>query len=122
MTRRFKKQRKMKIDWQHGMKWVALGISYSIILQLVIPPVQAQDVPTELNLVVVQGEGATNNIGQRATVWPVVRIEDEKHAPVVGSVVVFTLPTEGATGDFNGSKSLTITTDNQGQAAAQGLK
>ena len=112
----------MKIDWQYGMKWLALGVSYSIVLQLVVPPVEAQDLPTELNLVVVQGDGATNNIGQRVAVWPVVRIEDQKHAPISGCVVVFTLPTDGATGEFNGSKTLTITTDNQGQAAAQGLK
>jgi hypothetical protein len=53
----------------------------------------------------------------------VVRVEDENHKPVVGAAVVFTLPTEGATGDFgNGSKTLTVLTDRSGLAAAQGLK
>ena len=37
--------------------------------------------------------------------------------------MVFTLPTEGATGEFgNGAKSLTVLTDRSGLAAAQGLK
>jgi len=41
----------------------------------------------------------------------------------VGAVVVFTLPTEGATGEFgNGSKTLTVMSDSQGLAKAQGLK
>jgi hypothetical protein len=37
--------------------------------------------------------------------------------------VVFTLPTEGATGEFaSGQKSVTVTTDNQGMAYGKGLK
>jgi hypothetical protein len=37
--------------------------------------------------------------------------------------VVFTLPTEGATGEFgNGSKTLTVLTDSEGVAVAQGLR
>ena len=37
--------------------------------------------------------------------------------------MVFTLPTEGATGEFgNGGKTLTVLTDRSGTAAAQGLK
>ena len=36
---------------------------------------------------------------------------------------MFTLPTEGATGEFgNGSKTLIVTTDPAGQASAQGLR
>ena len=37
--------------------------------------------------------------------------------------MVFTLPTEGATGEFgNGAKTLTVLTDRDGLATAQGLK
>ena len=79
--------------------------------------------PREMNLVVVEGEGQSNNIGQHASRPPLVRVEDENHKPIVGAAVIFTLPTEGATGDFgNGSKTFTGMTDSQGQAAGKGLK
>jgi hypothetical protein len=100
-------------------KSLALGLSFLITL----PHVHAQTMPTEINIVVLEGEGATNNVRQRAARDPVVRVEDENHKPIAGVAVVFTLPTEGATGEFaNGAKSLTIMTDTQGQATAQSLK
>jgi hypothetical protein len=84
---------------------------------------QSQAPPRELNLVVVEGEGQSNNIGQHASRPPLVRVEDENHKPIVGAAVIFTLPTEGATGDFgNGSKTFTAVTDSQGQASGKGLK
>jgi len=101
------------------MKWLAVGLSFLIAF----PALEAQTVPTQLNIVVVEGEGAINNVRERVAREPVVRVEDENHKPVAGAVVVFTLPTEGATGEFGGaSKTLTVTTDNQGQAVAQGLR
>ena len=104
---------------EYWTKSLALGLSFLITL----PHAHAQTMPTEINIVVLEGEGATNNVRQRAARDPVVRVEDENHKPIVGAAVVFTLPTEGATGEFaNGAKSLTIMTDNQGQATAQSLK
>jgi hypothetical protein len=99
--------------------------SLAILLCILIafPALQAQSLPTELNIVVVEGEGATNNVRQRVVRNPLVRVEDENHKPVAGAAVVFTLPTEGATGEFtNGVKTLTVLTDRDGLAAAQGLK
>src|SRR5689334_10715340 len=99
--------------------------SLAILLSILIafPALQAQSLPTELNIVVVEGEGATNNVRQRVARDPLVRVEDENHKPVAGAAVVFTLPTEGATGEFaNGAKSVTVVTDRSGMAAAQGLK
>jgi len=99
--------------------------SLAILLCILIafPALQAQSLPTELNIVVVEGEGATNNVRQRVARSPLVRVEDENHKPVAGAAVVFTLPTEGATGEFgNGAKTLTVLTDRDGTAAAQGLK
>jgi len=81
--------------------------SLAILLCILIacPALQAQSLPTELNLVVIEGEGATNNVRQRVARDPLVRVEDENHKPVAGAAVVFTLPTEGATGEFgNGAK------------------
>jgi hypothetical protein len=83
----------------------------------------AQTVPTELNIIVVQGEGAINKVRQAASSEPVIRIEDQNHASIAGATVTFTLPTEGATGHFgNGGKILIATTDAQGKATAAGLK
>lgn len=45
-----------------------------------------------LNLVIVEGEGAINNIRQRTARDPIVRVEDENHKPVAGAAVVFLLP------------------------------
>jgi hypothetical protein len=76
-----------------------------------------------LNLVVVEGEGQINNIKQRTAREPVVQVEDQNHKPVAGAVVVFTLPSNGASGAFaNGAQTLTVTTNEQGQAVAHGLK
>jgi hypothetical protein len=76
-----------------------------------------------LNLVVVEGEGAINNIRQRTAREPVVQVQDENHRPVAGAVVVFTLPSNGAGGTFvNGARTLTVNTDSKGQAAAHGLR
>jgi hypothetical protein len=76
-----------------------------------------------LNLVVIEGEGATNNIRQRTAREPVVQVQDENHKPVAGAIVVFTLPSNGAGGVFaNGAKTLTMVSDNQGQAVARGFQ
>jgi hypothetical protein len=84
---------------------------------------RAQAVPTELGIVVLEGEGVTIDVHQRLGKDPVVRIEDENHSPLNGAVVVFTLPTEGATGEFGtGNKSVTVTTDANGMATGKGLK
>jgi hypothetical protein len=76
-----------------------------------------------LDLIVVRGEGATGRVRQRPAQEPVVRVLDDKQTPVVGAAILFTLPTEGATGVFaNGEKSVIVLTDSQGAAAAQGLR
>ncbi|HEV3333934.1 MAG TPA: hypothetical protein VG096_23270 [Bryobacteraceae bacterium] len=76
-----------------------------------------------LNLVVVEGEGAINNIRQRTARDPIVRVEDENHKPVAGAAVVFLLPSQGASGTFTGGvQTLTVMTNAQGLAVGRGLK
>jgi hypothetical protein len=99
--------------------------SLAILLCILIafPALHAQSFPTALNIVVVEGEGAINPVRQRVARDPSIRVEDEHRKPVAGVAVVFTLPTEGATGEFgNGAKTLTVMTDITGMASAQGLK
>jgi hypothetical protein len=75
-----------------------------------------------LQLVVAEGEGATNNVRSRANKQVVVRVEDDNHKPVVGAAVSFFLPNEGPGGTFmNGTSSLTTTTDGRGRAFAGGI-
>src|SRR5258707_19056 len=82
---------------------------------------QAQVAPM-LNLVVIEGEGAINNIRQRTAREPIVQVQDENHKPVAGAIVSFTLPSRGASGAFaNGSQTLTVTTNQQGEAVARGF-
>jgi hypothetical protein len=86
-------------------------------------PLGAQTAPGGLNLVVVEGEGAINNIRQRTAREPVVQVQDENHKPVAGAAVVFTLPSNGAGGTFaEGARTLTVITDNQGRAVAHGFQ
>jgi hypothetical protein len=93
----------------------------SLLLALWVPAT-AQVAPM-LNLVVLEGEGATNNIRQRTAREPVVQVQDENHKPVAGAIVVFTLPSNGAGGTFaNGARTLSMVSDNQGQAVARGFR
>jgi hypothetical protein len=113
-------------------KLVSIGITSALFLQFALPigaqqapavPPPPPGLPTELAIVVVEGEGAMLDVHQRAGKDPVVRIEDQNHSPINGAVVVFTLPTEGATGEFTGgNKTVTVTTDSQGMAMGKGLK
>jgi len=83
----------------------------------------AQNLPLRIQIVVVEGDGITSNVRDRVGHDPVVRVEDDDHRPVVGAVVVFALPISGTSGEFpNGAKSLTVLTDDNGVAAAHGLK
>ena len=78
---------------------------------------------TKLNIVIVEGDGAINNIRQRTARAPIVQVEDQNRRPVAGAAVVFMLPQRGASGVFsNGSRTLTVMTDSQGRAEANGIK
>jgi hypothetical protein len=101
-----------------------LSVLLAGVLMLPLPPsVAGQDTGLKLNLVVVEGEGAINNIRQRTAREPIVQVEDENHKPVAGAAVVFTLPSQGAGGAFAGGQhTLTVMTDSQGRAVAHGLR
>ncbi|HUB80427.1 MAG TPA: hypothetical protein VMB03_16600 [Bryobacteraceae bacterium] len=82
----------------------------------------AQAPAHSLNLVIVEGDGAINNIRQRTAREPIVQVEDENHKPVAGAAVLFALPEHGAGGTFaDGGHTLSVTTNAQGRAAARGI-
>jgi hypothetical protein len=100
-----------------------LELCFFLAFSGVLPRALAQDVPARIDIIVVQGEGATNSIRQKVSQDPVVRVEDDDHRPVAGAVVVFALPVSGASGEFvNGSKTLSTVTEKDGLAAAHALK
>jgi hypothetical protein len=79
--------------------------------------------PTSLQILIVEGEGAINNVKQRVNREPIVQVEDENHKPVAGAAIIFFLPNGGPGGVFaNGSTTLTTTTNAQGQAVARGIR
>jgi len=92
------------------------------LLNLFRAPAWAQ-APTALNINIVEGEGAINNIRQRVNREPIVQVEDQNHKPIAGAVVIFLLPDGGASGTFaDGSRMLMTVTDNQGRAIARGIR
>jgi len=98
-------------------------LAYVVLFQTWPVPARAQDQePTKLNISILEGEGSINNIRQRVAREAIVQVDDENHKPVAGAAVTFFLPEHGASGLFsNGSRSLTVMTDNTGRAAAQGI-
>lgn len=73
--------------------------------------------PPKLNVTVVEGDGAINNIKRRTSRETIVRVEDENHKPVAGAAVAFLLPADGPGGTFTGgTKSISVMTDSAGRA------
>ena len=86
------------------------------------PILHGQDAP-KLKILIIEGEGATNNIKQRTAREPIVEVQDENNRPVGGAIVTFTAPNYGASGTFQGgSKLFTVTTDSNGRATARGFQ
>lgn len=108
----------------HGQAW-AQQWKLILPLQAKAQPVTPGQVgpPRKLNIVIVEGEGAINNIRQRIAREPIVQVEDENRRPIAGAAVTFFLPNQGPSGVFaDGSRTLTVTTDSQGQAVARGIQ
>jgi len=79
--------------------------------------------PTQINILILEGEGAINNVRQRVAREAMVQVEDENHKPVAAAAVTFFLPGDGASGVFsNGARSITVLTDEQGKAAVHGIR
>jgi hypothetical protein len=105
--------------------------SLSLILTFLLgfplgSPLGAQQEPpvgAKLNIVVIGGEGAINNLRHRTASAPIVQVEDENRRPVAEAAVLFMLPDSGPGGVFaNGARSLLVRTDNAGRASAKGLR
>jgi hypothetical protein len=75
-----------------------------------------------IKILVVEGQGAINNIQQKRAKEPVVQVTEDNE-PVAGATVTFLLPDTGASGFFGTTnRMLTIQTDAKGQATGHGLR
>lgn len=71
---------------------------------------------------VIEGEGARNNIRSHSATSPVIEVRDQEDKPVAGAEVVFQLPASGPGGVFYGwMRTQTARTDEKGRAVASGL-
>lgn len=78
--------------------------------------------PTTIKLMVVQGEGAINNIEKRVVTEPIVEVRDQENRPLAGAEVVFTTPPSGPSATFFGaSRTYTVKSDENGRARGTGL-
>jgi 5-hydroxyisourate hydrolase-like protein (transthyretin family) len=79
--------------------------------------------PSKLNINVIEGAGAVNNIRTRAPHELTVEVDDENDRPIAGVVVTFFAPNEGAGGSFAGdTQLLTVLTDKDGRAVASSYR
>jgi hypothetical protein len=78
--------------------------------------------PPQLQITILDGEGALNNIKQQTAREPIVQVEDENHKPIAGALVIFSLPQSGPSGTFaGGSTEFNGVTDAAGHVTATGL-
>lgn len=100
------------------------GFAVCLAMATIAAPLKSQGntAPKVLNIVIVEGEGAINNLRQRVAREPIVQVEDENRRPVAGAVVIFMLPQNGASGAFSdGSRTFSTVTGPDGRAAARGI-
>ena len=97
----------------------AVSILLTLLLAAPLPLFSAapQQEGAGLKLLILEGEGAVNNVKQRTAREVIVEVRDENDNPVGGAVVMFTLPDRGPSGLFaNGQKVATVTTGPDGKA------
>jgi len=103
------------------MRYKLAMIPRVVVAILVInTTIAAQD---SLHVDVLEGEGAINNVRGPRAKEPLIRVEDANNQGVPGAVVSFLLPAQGAGATFgDGGSSLTLITDDRGEAVARGLR
>ena len=96
-----------------------------LIFAGLLPAQEAKPTETtpKLNIIVISGDGAINNIKSRTARETIVEVQDENHKPIAGAAVVFLLPDSGpGLVSSNGTRMISTMTDAKGRAVARGLK
>ena len=105
-------------EWHKSMRFAAVLLSWLMACEGLA---SAQAGPG-LRIVVVEGEGAINNIQLGSGRQPVVQVRDENDEPVAGGEVTFSMPESGPGGTFFGWRKLIVTTNEQGRATGNGFR
>ncbi len=107
----------------HGSASMTLASGSALVQDIgKVIPAQA---PKSLHIVILDGEGALNNIRERTAREPIIQVEDENHKPVSEAAVVFLIHggNNGAGASFGGnSLSFATKTGPDGRAQTQGLQ
>jgi hypothetical protein len=102
-------------------RWELASVAALLLMLCTVSAVGAQSPRNAagLHIVVIEGEDAVNVVQQNTAVAPVVEVRDRNNQPVAGAVVRFAITRGRAT--FAGARTLAVTTDVAGRAAAAGL-
>jgi hypothetical protein len=95
-----------------------------LCLSLALTVVCAQEPgPPRLRIVIIEGQGAIQNINRNTSFEPVVEVQDLDGTPISGAAVTFTLPAVGPGGVFtDGGRVLMTHTGPDGRAVARGFR
>jgi hypothetical protein len=101
---------------------LVISSTFLVISSTLVTTVALAQTPG-IRIVVLEGQGAINNIQQHRAKEPVVQVVDASNTPVFGASVTFLLPDNGASGVFGQTgHMLTMLTDAKGQAVGRGLR
>jgi hypothetical protein len=83
----------------------------------------AQPQPQALEITILDGEGALNNIRQRTAREPIVQVKDRNRKPVAGVLILFAINDgpSGAGASIGGASTFSAVTDADGRAQARGF-
>src|ERR1700730_13630363 len=105
------------------VRGVAPGVLSRLSLVLLLGPAGAVLADPALRIVVVEGDGAINNVRTHTAHDTVVEVRNEQDGLVPGASVTFQTPSTGASSEFgDGMRSFITQTDAEGRAAALGLR
>ena len=101
---------------------VTFWLIFCLILATVPAPLAAQDTAPPFRIMVLEGDGAINNIHEVINRAVSVQVADQNQTPLSGVSVTFFLPNDGPSGLFpNGSRVLTVFTDDKGVATSRSI-
>ena len=94
-----------------------------LCILLLLNPAGAILAAPALKIIVVEGDGAINNVRTHTAHDPVVEVRNEEDGLVTSASVIFQTPATGASADFgDGMRSFVTQTDAEGRAGTHGLR
>jgi hypothetical protein len=107
----------------HRLRSVLPGLLSRLSILLLFGPAGTTLAQPPLRIIVLEGDGAINNVRTHTTHDPVVEVRDEQDGLVPGATVTFQTPANGASAEFgDGMRSFITQTDAEGRAATHGLR